>query len=65
VTDVVFDSATRSSTTRLGFALPLKIYQRLGYFVTSEQIPNIVAEHVVSIMGEPYDRENLMLLSFR
>lgn len=53
------DSATRSSTTRSGFALLLKTYQRLGYFVTSEQVPNAIAEHVVSSLGEPYDRENL------
>jgi len=53
------DTATRSSTTRLGFALLLKTYQRLGYFVTSEQVPNAIAEHVASSMGEPYDRENL------
>jgi len=62
VTDVELaccDSATRSSTTRLGFALLLKTYQRLGYFVTSEQVPNAIAEHVASSMGEPYDRENL------
>jgi hypothetical protein len=31
------DGATRSDTTRLGFALLLKTYQRLGYFVTSVQ----------------------------
>ena len=53
------DSTTRSSTTRLGFALLLKTYQRLGYFVSSEQVPNAIAEHVASSIGEPYDRENL------
>lgn len=53
------DSTTRSSTTRLGFALLLKTYQRLGYFVASEQVPNAIAEHVASSIGEPYDRENL------
>ncbi|MGZ5075191.1 MAG: DUF4158 domain-containing protein [Methylobacter sp.] len=62
VTDVeraYCDRATRSSTTRLGFALLLKTYQRLGYFVTSEQVPNAIAEHVATSMGEAYDRENL------
>ena len=53
------DSTTRSSTTHLGFALLLKTYQRLGYFVTFEQVPNAIAKHVASSMGEPYDRENL------
>jgi Domain of unknown function (DUF4158) len=62
VTDVeraCCDSATRSSTTRLGFALLLKTYQRLGYFVSSEQVPNTIAEQVASSMGESYDQENL------
>ena len=31
----------------------------MGYFVTSEQVPNAIAEHVATSMGEPYDRENL------
>jgi hypothetical protein len=53
------DSNTRSSSTRLGFALLLKSYQRLGYFVTSEQVPNAIAEHVAASMGEPCDQENL------
>ena len=53
------DSGTRSNTTHSVFALLLKTYQRLGYFVTFEQVPNAIAEHVVSSLGEPYDRENL------
>ena len=53
------DSTTRASTTRLGFALLLKTYQRLGYFVTSGQVPNAIAEHVASSLGEPYDQQNL------
>ena len=53
------DSSTRSSTTRLGFALLLKTYQRLGYFVASDQVPNAIAEHVAASMGEPFDPENL------
>ena len=62
VTDVELaycDSATRSNTTRLGLVLLLKTYQRLGYFVTSEQVPNAIAEHVAFSMSEPYDRESL------
>ncbi len=50
---------TRSNTTRLGFSLLLKTYQRLGYFVTSEQVPNAIAEYVASSIGQLYDRENL------
>ncbi len=53
------DSTTRSNTTRLGFALLLKTYQRLGYFVTSEQVPSAIAEHIAASVGEPYDQENL------
>lgn len=53
------ERACCDSATRLEFVLLLKTYQRLGYFVTSEQVPNAIAEHVASSIGEPYDRENL------
>lgn len=53
------DSTTRSTTTRLGFALLLKTYQRLGYFVTSERVPNAIVEHVAISIGETDDQENL------
>lgn len=36
----------------------LKTYQRLGYFVSSEQVPNAIAEQVASSMGESYNQEN-------
>ena len=59
-TELVFcDSTTRSNTTRLGFALLLKTYQRLGYFVTSEQVPNAIVEHVAAAIGEHCDRNSL------
>ncbi len=53
------DAATRSPNTRLGFMLLLKSYQRLGYFVSSEQVPTAVIEHLASALGEPGDREHL------
>jgi TnpA family transposase len=56
---VFFDSTTRSSATRLGFALLLKTYQRLGYFVTSEQVPIAIVEHIATAIGECCDRDNL------
>jgi TnpA family transposase len=53
------DSHTRSQTTRLGFVLLLKTYQRLGYFVTSEQVPDAIVEHVAAAVTESGDREAL------
>ena len=53
------DSHTRSQTTRLGFVLLLKTYQRLGYFVTSEQVPDAIVEHIAAAVNEPGDREAL------
>lgn len=53
------DSHTRSQTTRLGFVLLLKTYQRLGYFVTSEQVPDAIVEHVAAAVNESGDREAL------
>lgn len=56
---VFCDSHTRSQTTRLGFVLLLKTYQRLGYFVSSEQVPDAIVEHVAAAVNESGDREAL------
>ena len=45
------DAYTRSAT-RLGFVLLLKAYQRLGYFVTSDQIPGAIIDHIAAAIGE-------------
>lgn len=52
------DAYTRSAT-RLGFVLLLKAYQRLGYFVTSDQIPGAIIDHIAAAIGERGDRDNL------
>ena len=51
--------AARAPTTRLGFLLLLKSFQRLGYFVVSSQIPQVVVEHIASAIGRRIDREDL------
>jgi hypothetical protein len=53
------DTATRSPQTRLGFMLLLKSYQRLGYFVTSAQVPSAIIAHIAATLEEPDDREAL------
>lgn len=53
------EGATRSDTTRLGFALLLKTYQRLGYFVTSIQVPSSIVEHIGAVIGASCERDNL------
>jgi hypothetical protein len=53
------DTATRSPQTRLGFMLLLKSYQRLGYFVTSAQVPTVITEHIAAALEEPGDRDAL------
>jgi hypothetical protein len=53
------DSHSRSQTTRLGFVLLLKTYQRLGYFVTSVQVPDAIVAHIAAAMNESDDREGL------
>jgi hypothetical protein len=55
-TELMFcNSMTRSTSTRLGFVLLLKTYQRLGYFVSSKQVPNVIIEHIATAIGEPND----------
>lgn len=53
------DAYTRSTTTRLGFILLLKTYQRLGYFVTSNQIPSAIIDHIAAVMNERVDQNGL------
>jgi len=50
------DHATRSPTTRLGFVLLLKTFQRLGYFVPSSDVPDAIVEHIAAAIGECADR---------
>jgi hypothetical protein len=52
------DAYTRSAT-RLGFVLLLKAYQRLGYFVTSDQIPGAIIDHIAAAIGERGDHDSL------
>lgn len=49
----------RGTTTRLGFLLTLKTFQRLGYFVTSDQIPGAIIDHLAEIEETPVDRDAL------
>jgi hypothetical protein len=49
----------RGQSTRFGFLLALKTFQRLGYFVTSEQIPDTIIAHLAEIEEIPVDREAL------
>lgn len=53
------DSTARSRSTRLGFVLLLKTYQCLGYFVTSNQVPNVIIEHIASSITHRCDRNSL------
>jgi len=49
----------RGQSNRSGFLLSLKTFQRLGYFVTSDQIPDEILNHFVGIKSEPGDRRAL------
>lgn len=43
----------RGVTTRLGLLVLLKAYQRLGYFVTSDEVPELIVRHIAEAIGEP------------
>ena len=49
----------RGQSTRIGFLLSLKTFQRLGYFVTSDQIPDAIISHFAEIEKQPVDRQAL------
>ena len=52
-------SVTLSPTTRLGFVVLLKTFQRLGYFVPSNKVPEAVIEHIATVIKRSPDREAL------
>lgn len=49
----------RGPATRFGFLLTLKTFQRLGYFVTSDQIPQAIIDHLAETEGLAVNREAL------
>jgi TnpA family transposase len=49
----------RGPATKFGFLLMLKTFQRLGYFVTSDQIPDAIIDHLADIEELTADREAL------
>lgn len=51
--------AARSPTTRLGFVVLLKTFQRLGYFVLSSQVPEPLIRHIAQSIRRNADLRNL------
>jgi len=52
-------NATRLPTTQLGFVVLLKTFQRLGYFVSSKEVPEAIIEHIATVIKSRNDREGL------
>jgi TnpA family transposase len=50
---------TRLPTTQLGFIVLLKTFQRLGYFVPANEVPEILIEHIATTIKRRVDREEL------
>ena len=50
---------TRLPTTQLGFVVLLKTFQRLGYFVPSNEVPQTIIEHIAVVINRRFDREEL------
>lgn len=49
----------RGQSNRFGFLLTLKTFQRLGYFLVSDHIPDAIVAHLAEIEKIPVDRETL------
>ena len=45
------DRVARSLTSRLGFLILLKTFQRLGYFVLIRDVPVSIVEHIARDQG--------------
>ena len=52
-------NVTRLPTTQLGFVVLLKTFQRLGYFVPTNEVPEAVIEHIATAIKRRVDREVL------
>jgi len=52
-------NVTRLPTTQLGFVVLLKTFQRLGYFVPSNEVPEAIIEHIATVINRRADREGL------
>lgn len=52
-------NVARAPTTRLGFVLLLKTFQRLGYFVQSNKVPEVITKHIATVIKRHVDREGL------
>jgi len=52
-------NVTRLPTTQLGFVVLLKTFQRLGYFVPSNKVPEAIIEHIAAVINRRVDREEL------
>jgi hypothetical protein len=53
-------SVTRLPITQLGIAILLKTFQRLGYFVRSNEIPEIIIQHIATSINRRVDRKGLL-----
>ena len=53
------DATVRGKSTRLGFLLLLKTFQRLGYFITTTQIPDAIISHLCKNVTQPVGQEAL------
>lgn len=49
----------RDGQYKLGFFLLLKTFQRLGYFVTTDQIPGSIVNHIAGIEGLKAEQQQL------
>ncbi|TRZ67357.1 MAG: DUF4158 domain-containing protein [Comamonadaceae bacterium] len=52
-------NVTRLPTTLLGFVVLLKTFQRLGYFVASNEVPEGIIKHIATVINRRVDREVL------
>jgi|GEM_PF-587024 hypothetical protein len=56
---VLCSTVTRIGYTRFGFLILLKTFQRLGYFVTTNEIPDAIIDHIAKTINQVPNRERL------
>ena len=52
-------NVTRLPTTQLGLAISFKTFQRLGYFVRSNEVPEIIIQHIAASINRRVDKQSL------
>jgi TnpA family transposase len=54
------NKATKNDIPKLCFLIMLKVFQRLGYFIYTKNVPEVITEHISKVLKIYYQKEDLI-----